>query len=243
MPQDADLSCACGRMTLKSATTDFGVLHANQRIGMALLEDMDAEAPGLDGGPAPPSRPSREAALDAVKTLIAYTGDDPQREGLLETPDRVVRSLDDFYSGYFEDPIAILQRTFEETEGYDEMVVLRDVSFVSHCEHHMVPILGRAHVAYLPERRVVGISKLARVVEIYAKRLQIQERLTAQVAGAIDGVLRPRGVGVIVEATHQCMATRGVKQPGVTMTTSKLLGVFREDAQHRLELLARIGRC
>ena len=190
-----------------------------------------------------PQRPSRDAARDAVRTLIAYAGDNPEREGLIETPDRVVRSFDDFFSGYFEDPVWILQRTFSETEDYDEMIVLRDVSFASHCEHHMVPILGRAHVAYLPDRRVVGISKLARVVEIYAKRLQIQERLTAQIAGAVNDVLRPRGVGVIVEATHQCMTTRGVKQPGVTLTTSRMLGALREDPRSRLEFLAQVGRC
>ena len=209
---------------------------------MPFLQDTAAES--TDAAEAAlPQRPSRDAALDAVRTLIAYAGDDPEREGLIETPDRVVRSFDDFFSGYFEDPVWILQRTFDETDDYDEMIVLRDVSFASHCEHHMVPIIGRAHVAYLPDRRVVGISKLARVIEIYAKRLQIQERLTAQIAGAINDVLRPRGVGVIIEATHQCMTTRGVKQPGVTLATSRMLGALREDPRARLEFLAQVGRC
>lgn len=193
-------------------------------------------------GEAPARRPDREAAQQAVRTLIAYAGDDPAREGLLGTPDRVVRSFDEFYSGYFEDPVAVLSRTFEETEGYDEMVLLRDIAFVSHCEHHMVPIIGKAHVAYLPDRRVVGISKLARVVRVFARRLQIQEKMTAQIAGAINDVLKPRGVGVVIEAVHECMTTRGVHTPDTVMTTSTLLGQFRDDPRTRAEFLAMIGR-
>ena len=187
-------------------------------------------------------KPSKQEAEQAVRTLIKYTGDDPDREGLLGTPDRVVRSYDEFFAGYYEDPVSVLERTFEETDGYDEMVLLRDIEFNSHCEHHMVPIVGRAHVAYLPRTRVVGISKLARVVEIYAKRLQIQEKMTAQIANVIDQVLEPHGVGVMVEAQHQCMTTRGVNKPGVTMVTSRLTGSFREDERTRREFLALIDR-
>ena len=187
-------------------------------------------------------KPSKKEAEEAVRTLIKYTGDDPDREGLLGTPDRVVRSYDEFFSGYYEDPVSVLERTFEETDGYDEMVLLRDIEFNSHCEHHMVPIVGRAHVAYLPRNRVVGISKLARVVGIYAKRLQIQEKMTAQIANVIDQVLEPHGVGVMVEAQHQCMTTRGVNKPGVTMVTSRLTGSFREDERTRREFLALVDR-
>lgn len=187
-------------------------------------------------------RPSRDAAEQAVRTLIRWAGDDPDREGLVGTPDRVVRSYEEFFAGYHEDPREILRRTFEETEGYDEMVVLRDIRLESHCEHHMVPIIGRAHVAYLPDRRVVGISKLARVVEIYARRLQIQEKMTAQIANTIEEVLRPRGVAVVVEAAHQCMTTRGVHKAGVTMVTSRMIGAFREGAETRREFLSMIGR-
>lgn len=186
-------------------------------------------------------RPSRAEAEAAVRTLIRWAGDDPDREGLVGTPDRVVRSYEEFYSGYEEDPVALLERTFEETDGYDEMVVLKDIRLESHCEHHMVPIIGRAHVAYLPGKRVVGISKLARVVEVYAKRLQIQEKLTAQVANTIQTVLQPRGVAVVVEAAHQCMTTRGVHKPGVTMVTSRMLGAFRDDPRTRQEFLYMIG--
>lgn len=192
--------------------------------------------------PAHDSRPSREAALDAVRTLLAYSGDDPDREGLLDTPDRVVRSYDEFFAGYFQDPAAFLERTFSETDGYDEMVVLRDIDFVSHCEHHMVPIIGKAHVGYLPNQRVVGISKLARVVEIYARRLQIQEKMTAQIANTLDDVLQPRGVAVVVEASHQCMTTRGVNKTGVDMVTSRMLGAFRDDPATRQEFMTMIGR-
>jgi GTP cyclohydrolase I len=187
-------------------------------------------------------RPSRKEAEEAVRTLILWAGDNPDREGLEGTPDRVVRSYEEFYSGYQKDPEEILRTTFEETEGYDEMVVLKDITFESHCEHHMVPVIGKAYVAYLPNKRVVGISKLARVVEAYAKRLQIQEKMTAQIANAINDVLKPKGVAVVVEAEHQCMTTRGVHKPGVGMVTSTMLGAFREDASTRREFLAIIGK-
>jgi GTP cyclohydrolase I len=189
----------------------------------------------------PGDRPSREQAEEAVRTLLRWAGDDPTREGLRGTPDRVVRAYEEWFAGYFEDPVEILQRTFEETDGYDEMVVLRDIRFESYCEHHVAPIIGIAHVGYLPDRRVVGISKLARIVEIYAKRLQIQEKMTAQIANAIAGVLMPRGVGVVIEATHQCMTTRGIHKPGVAMITSQMLGEFRENPATRREFLAMIG--
>ncbi len=186
-------------------------------------------------------RPSRDEAEEAVRTLLRWAGDDPNREGLVDTPARVVRSYEEFFAGYSLDPVAILERTFEETDGYDEIVLLRDIRLESHCEHHMVPIIGRAHVAYLPHRRVVGISKLARVVEAYAKRFQIQEKLTAQIANTIQSVLQPRGVAVMIEAAHQCMTTRGVHKPGATMVTSRMLGAFRDDSNTRRELLAMIG--
>jgi GTP cyclohydrolase I len=188
-----------------------------------------------------PRRPSQAEAEEAVRTLIRWAGDDPAREGLLGTPERVVRSYLEFFSGYDSDPVEILQRTFEEIEGYDEMVVLRDIRFESHCEHHMAPIIGRAHVAYLPSNRVVGISKLARVIDVYSKRLQIQEKLTAQIANTINEVLRPKGVGVVVDASHQCMTTRGVHKPGTTMVTSHMLGHFRSDPKTRREFMAIIG--
>ena len=187
------------------------------------------------------SRPSREDAESAVRTLIEWAGDDPDREGLLGTPDRVVRAYEEFYAGYHEDPKAILERTFEETGGYDEIVMLRDIRLESHCEHHMVPIIGRAHVAYLPQGRVVGISKLARLLEAYAKRLQIQEVLTAQVADTIDSVLKPKGVAVVIEAAHQCMTTRGIKKPGVVTITSRMTGCFRSDASTRAEFMAMLN--
>lgn len=185
-----------------------------------------------------PRRPSRAEAEEAVRTLLLWAGDDPDREGLQDTPARVARAYEEFFSGYKEDPVALLARSFEETEGYDEMVVLRDIRLESHCEHHMVPIIGRAHVAYLPAGRVVGISKLARVVETYARRLQIQEKLTAQIANSIQKVLQPRGVAVVIEASHQCMTTRGVHKPGVAMITSRMLGEFRTDPALRREFLA-----
>jgi len=188
------------------------------------------------------SRPSREDAEAAVRVLIRWAGDDPTREGLLDTPARVVRAYEEFFAGYQEDPRAILERTFEEVEGYDEIVLLRDIRLESYCEHHMVPIIGRAHVAYLPHRRVVGISKLARVVEAYGKRLQIQEKLTAQIANTINEVLEPRGVAVMIEAEHECMSTRGVHKSGVSMVTSRMLGAFRDNEATRRELLAMITR-
>jgi GTP cyclohydrolase I len=187
-------------------------------------------------------RTSRAEAEDAVRTMIRWAGDDPNREGLIGTPDRVVRAWEEFFRGYNEDPREILARTFEEIEGYDEMVVLKDIRFESHCEHHLLPIIGLAHVAYLPKTRVVGISKLARLVEAYAKRLQIQEKMTAQIAGAIEDVLQPGGVAVVIEATHQCMTTRGVHKPGATMVTSRMLGGFRNDQKTRREFLAMIGQ-
>ena len=188
------------------------------------------------------TRPSRQDAEDAVRTLLLWAGDDPSREGLNDTPARVVRSYEEFFSGYSIDPIALLERTFEETDGYDEIVLLRDIRLESYCEHHMVPIIGRVHVAYLPHHRVVGISKLARVVEAYGKRLQIQEKLTSQIANTINDVLQPRGVAVMIEAEHQCMSTRGVHKAGVSMVTSKMLGAFREDPTTRRELLSMIAQ-
>ncbi len=188
------------------------------------------------------ARPSRQEAEAAVHTLLLWAGDDPTREGLLGTPDRVVRSYEEFFAGYAVDPVALLERTFEETDGYDEIVLLRDIRLESYCEHHMVPIIGRAHVAYLPHRRVVGISKLARVVEAYGKRLQIQEKLTSQIANTINDVLQPKGVAVVIEAEHQCMSTRGVHKSGVSMVTSRMLGAFRNDPTTRREVLAMIGR-
>ena len=177
-----------------------------------------------------------------MRTLIAWAGDDPDREGLRETPRRVVDAFREFFAGYQADPVDILRRTFEETDGYDEMILLRDIRFESHCEHHLAPIIGRAHIAYLPDHRVVGISKLARVVDIYARRLQIQEKMTAQIANTISDILEPKGVAVVIEAAHQCMTTRGVHRPGVVMTTSRMLGAFREDAATRREFLAMIGK-
>ncbi|MFD1624641.1 GTP cyclohydrolase I FolE [Azospirillum griseum] len=187
------------------------------------------------------ARPSREEAEQAVRTLLRWAGDDPTREGLVGTPDRVVRSYEEFFAGYTVDPVDLLQRTFEETDGYDEMVILRDIRVESYCEHHMVPIIGKAHVAYLPKHRVVGISKLARVVEAYAKRLQIQEKMTAQIANTINEVLQPEGVAVVIEAQHQCMTTRGIHKPGVSMVTSRMLGAFRNDPSTRREFLTMIG--
>ena len=180
---------------------------------------------------------TREAAEEAVRTLLTWAGDDPSREGLLETPKRVVNAYKDWFSGYSIDPAEYLRRTFEEVGGYDEMIVLRDITFESHCEHHMAPIIGRVHVGYLPTNKVVGISKLARVVDGYARRFQVQEKLTAQVAGCIHDVLKPRGVGVVVDAVHQCMTTRGVHKRAVSMVTSRMMGTFREDARTRSEFL------
>ena len=198
-----------------------------------------ADAASLDAKTV--ERPSREEVEEAVRTLIRWAGDDPAREGLHGTPDRVVRSFEEFFSGYAVDPVDLLNRTFEEIDGYDEMVILRDIRFESHCEHHILPIIGKAHVAYLPERRVVGISKLARIVDIYARRLQIQEKMTAEIANAIDEVLQPKGVAVVIDAAHQCMTTRGVHRPGVSMVTSRMLGAFRDDPSTRREFLSIIG--
>lgn len=184
---------------------------------------------------------TREQAEEAVRTLLRWAGDDPSREGLLDTPKRVVKAYGDWFSGYVEDPAEYLKRTFEEVEGYDEMVVLRDIEFESHCEHHMAPIIGRAHVGYLPTSRVVGISKLARVVDGYARRFQVQEKMTAQIAQCINETLQPRGVAVVVEASHECMTTRGVHKRGVSMVTSQMLGVFREDPRTRAEILQFLG--
>ena len=192
-------------------------------------------------GPSRPERPSRAEAEAAVRTLIRWAGDDPDREGLRATPGRVVRAYEEWFSGYNGDPRDYLKRTFEETGGYDEVVVLRDIRFESHCEHHMAPIIGRVHIGYLPRNRVVGISKLARLVEVYARRLQIQEKMTAEIAACLEAVLKPHGVAVVTEATHQCMTTRGVHKPGVTMVTSRMLGVFRSHAPTRQEFLAAIG--
>ncbi|HZH46943.1 MAG TPA: GTP cyclohydrolase I FolE [Roseococcus sp.] len=199
---------------------------------------MDIHAPAHD---AQATRPDRAEAEAAVRTLLRWAGEDPDREGLRDTPARVVRSYEEYFSGYGEDPAELLARSFEETDGYDEMVVLRDIRLVSHCEHHMVPIIGRAHIGYLPSGRVVGISKLARVMDLYAKRLQIQEKLTAQIANTIEEVLKPKGVAVVIEAAHQCMTTRGVNKSGVTMVTSRMLGDFRTSATTRKEFLSMIS--
>src|SRR5712672_3574116 len=200
---------------------------------MALVEKQSARAAK--------KKPSRSEAEEAVRTLIRWAGDDPMREGLVGTPGRVARAFEEFFAGYDEDPVALLQRTFEETDGYDEMVVLRDIRFESHCEHHIAPIIGKVHIAYLPSNRVVGISKLARLVEVYAKRLQIQEKMTAQIANTLDEVLQPKGAAGVIEAAHQCMTTRGVHKPGVTMVTSRMLGEFRTDPLSRREVLSMIG--
>ncbi len=186
-------------------------------------------------------RPGREQAEEAVRTLLLWAGEDPGREGLVDTPKRVALAYEDWFSGYKDDPVTYLRRTFEEVEGYDEMIVLRDIAFESHCEHHMAPIIGKAHVGYLPSDKVVGISKLARVVDAFARRFQVQEKMTAQIANCINEVLSPRGVGVVIDATHQCMTTRGVHKSGVSMVTSQMLGLFRKDARTRAEFLRMIG--
>jgi GTP cyclohydrolase I len=201
-----------------------------KRTGMGPLETAET------------ARPSRAEAEAAVRTLLAWAGDDPAREGLLDTPKRVAKAFDEFFAGYRQDPEEFLRRTFEETEGYDEMVLVRNITLHSHCEHHMVPFIGRAHVAYLPDRRIVGLSKLARVVDLYSRRLQVQERLTVQIADAIDTVLKPRGVAVVIEAKHQCMSLRGVRKPCADTVTSRMLGSFREDPSTRREFLAMIRR-
>jgi GTP cyclohydrolase I len=189
-----------------------------------------------------PAKPTRQEAEAAVRTLLQWAGDEPTRDGLLDTPARVARAWEDWFAGYRDDPVATLARTFEETDGYDEMIVMRDIRFESHCEHHVAPIIGKAHVAYIPRNRVVGISKLARVVEIYAKRLQVQERMTAQIANTIRDVLDPIGVAVVLEATHECMSTRGINKPDIVTVTSRMLGEFRDNEATRREFLAAVGR-
>jgi GTP cyclohydrolase I len=186
-------------------------------------------------------RPSRGEAEKAIRTLLLWAGDDPDREGLRETPERVARAFEDWFSGYKDDPEEYLRRTFEEVDGYDEMIVLKDIRFESHCEHHLAPIIGRVHVGYLPNSKVVGISKLARVVDAYARRLQVQEAMNAQIAHCIQKVLEPKGVAVVIDATHQCMTTRGVHKPGVSMVTSTMLGEFRKNPLTRREFLSVIG--
>lgn len=190
------------------------------------------------GGAAVPERPDRAEVEDAFRTIIRWTGDDPTRDGLIETPSRVARAFEEFFIGYSENPVAVLQKTFEEIEGYDEMITLRCVRFESHCEHHMAPIVGQAWVGYIPNGRVVGISKLARVVEIYAKRLQIQEKMTAQIANTINDVLKPQGVAVLIKAQHHCMTTRGIHKPGTDLVTSRMLGCFRDNLATRQEFLS-----
>jgi GTP cyclohydrolase IA len=187
------------------------------------------------------SKPTREEAEKAVHTLLRWAGDDPSREGLADTPKRVAKAFEDWFSGYDQDPEDYLKRTFEEVEGYDDMVILKDIRFESHCEHHLAPIIGRAHVGYLPTNRVVGISKLARVVEAYARRLQVQEKMNAQIANTIQKILQPKGVAVVIEAAHQCMTTRGVHKTGVTMVTSTMIGAFRDNSDTRREFLNIIG--
>ena len=228
-----------------SAATWARVLEeiSHEEICMNILASLDNRSPASQSSskPAKPiNRPSRAEAEQAVSTLIRWAGDDPGREGLLETPARVVRAYREWFAGYGEDPDELLRRTFEEVAGYDEMVLLRDIRFVSHCEHHLAPIIGRAHIGYLPHNRVVGISKLARVVEVYAKRMQIQERMTAEIANTLDRVLQPQGVAVVVEGAHGCMTSRGVHQSKATMVTSRMLGAFRDRPETRQEFLAAI---
>ena len=195
------------------------------------------------GQPSPEgTRPTRDEAEAAVRTLIRWAGDDPGREGLADTPARVVRAYEDWFSGYAVEAEDLLRRTFEEVGGYDEIVTLKGIHFESHCEHHMAPIIGEVHVGYLPDQRVVGISKLARLVDAYARRLQVQERLTVEIADTLNDVLQPRGVAVVIEATHECMTTRGVHKRGVSMITSRMLGAFRDNPATRQEFFAAIGR-
>ncbi|WP_045448321.1 GTP cyclohydrolase I FolE [Tepidicaulis marinus] len=201
---------------------------------------MNAVVDSLSSTKTDSARPSREEAEAAVRTLIAWAGDNPDREGLIETPNRVVRAYEEFFAGYEEDPDEVLGKTFEEVEGYDDMVMLRDITLESHCEHHMVAILGKAHIAYVPTNRVVGISKLARVIEIYAKRLQTQETMTAQIVDSINRVLKPKGVAVLIEAKHQCMTTRGIRKPDVATITTQFTGVFRDDLRMEQRFLQMI---
>ena len=228
-------------------SSGFSCQRATSGRGCKKGNKMDSGVVGQSSGgsasavAASRTRPSRSEAEAAVRTLIEWAGDDPDREGLIGTPERVVRSYEEFFAGYGQDPVALLAKTFEETGDYDEMIVLRDIRLESYCEHHIVPILGRVHIGYLPSGRVVGISKLARLVDVFAKRMQIQEALTAQIADTLQEVLQPRGVGVVIEAAHQCMTTRGIKKPGVSMVSSRMLGAFRDDASTRREFLAMIG--
>ena len=186
-------------------------------------------------------RPSREQAMEAVKTLLAYTGDDPSREGLVDTPKRVIKAYDEFFAGYKEDPVEVLSRTFEQVEGYDEMVIVKGIRVESHCEHHMVPIIGVAHVVYIPNKKVVGISKLARMVDLFGKRLQTQETMTAQIADTIEKVLNPKGVAVVIDAAHMCMTTRGIHKTETSTVTSRMLGTFRKNANTRSEFMNLIS--
>lgn len=203
-------------------------------VNTSVLDALEAAA--ADG-----KRPSRAEAEAAIRVLLRWIGEDPDREGLRDTPKRVISAYEELFCGYDVEGEDVLRRTFAETDGYDEMVVLRDIRFESHCEHHMLPVIGKAHVAYLPDKRVVGISKLARLVEVFARRLQIQEKLTAQIANTIQDVLQPLGVAVVIEASHQCMTTRGIHKPGAAMITSRMLGAFRSDPSTRREFLAMIG--
>jgi GTP cyclohydrolase IA len=207
------------------------IIKLNQRLSKRSAVQVQAKS----------KRPSRPEAEDAVRTLLRWARDDPDREGLRGTPARVVRAYEEWFAGYDEDPGDYLKRTFEEVAGYDEIVVLRGIHFESHCEHHLAPIIGRVHIGYLPRNRVVGISKLARLVDVFAKRLQIQEKMTAEIAACLDNVLKPLGVAVVIEATHQCMTTRGVHKTGVTMVTSRMLGVFRTRPETRQEFLTAIN--
>jgi len=209
-------------------------------LRLAVESPVESAVESAIEGEAGRDRPSRAEVEAAYKTVLRWIGEDPNRDGLRETPQRVTRALEEFFSGYGQDPAAILSKTFEETEGYDEMVVLRAVGFESHCEHHMAPIVGRAWIAYVPNGRVVGISKLARIVDVYAKRLQIQEKLTAQIANTIDQVLKPQGVGVILKASHHCMVTRGIHKDGTDLVTSRMLGCFRDNALTRQEFLKMV---
>jgi GTP cyclohydrolase I len=237
----------CGRTPIwpgEEGAVDAAARQDNRRIQTPSgTKTVNIQTPASIADPQASSiqRPSRAEAEAAVRTLLLWAGDDPNREGLVDTPARVARAYEEFFGGYEIDPVELLARSFEETDGYDEMVVLRDIRLESHCEHHLVPIIGRAHIAYIPDGRVVGISKLARVLEAYAKRLQIQEKLTAQVANTIETVLKPKGVAVVIEAQHQCMTTRGIHKPGVSMVTSRMLGAFRDDPSTRREFLAMIG--
>lgn len=206
-----------------------------------MLKAQVTAKPGSSPDPTEDTTVTRDQAEQAVRTLLRWAGDDPEREGLLDTPGRVIRAYEEFFDGYNRDAVSYLRRTFEEVDGYDDLVILKDIRFESHCEHHMLPIIGRTHVGYLPDRRVVGISKLVRVVDAYARRLQVQERMTAQIANCIQDVLEPKGVAVVIEASHQCMTTRGVHKAGVTMITSQMLGAMREDSKTRREFLAAIG--